>query len=149
MEPDCAFYVGENARSYRAALMDGREAADAFFANTAPDLVVEVEITKADEEKIDRYGDLGVRELWLLRRRGDEQVPDAEFLALRPPTTRRRLTASSVVRGLTPADVREAVLGMRLGLTRDERTETVADIVRRRQRSSVRVREEGTPNTGK
>ena len=55
MEPDGAFYVGERARSYRAALAAGKEAADAFFEENAPDLVVEVEVTNADEGKIDRY----------------------------------------------------------------------------------------------
>ena len=145
MEPDCAFYVGENARGYRAALAKGGEAADAFFANTAPDLVVEVEITNADEEKIDRYGDLGVRELWLLRHRGGEEVPDVEFLALGRGARPRRLAASNVLVGLAPADVREAVSGMRRALTRDERTAAVAGIVRRRRRARARVQEETAP----
>jgi hypothetical protein len=48
-------------------------------------------------------------------------------------------------RNLTPADVCEAVDGVRLSVTRNERSETVARIVRRRQRASVRVREEATP----
>ena len=37
LEPDCAFYVGERARAYQAALAEGRDAADAFFAQTPPD----------------------------------------------------------------------------------------------------------------
>ena len=49
MEPDCAFYIGEHARGYRDALIEGEAAADAFLERTAPDLVVEVEITSADE----------------------------------------------------------------------------------------------------
>ena len=145
MEPDCAFYVGEKARAYRAALADGREAADAFFDENAPDLVVEVEITSADESKIERYGDLGVRELWLLQDRAGSGDPRAEFLALHPGATPRRLSTSTVLRDLTPDDICEAVAGVRLSLTRDERTEAVARIVRRRQRASVRVREEDTP----
>ncbi len=147
MEPDCAFYVGGNARAYREALKRGEDAADAFFEKTAPDLVVEVEITSADAGKIDRYGNMGVRELWLLRHRGGRDLPEAEFLALRPRAEPRGLTASKVVSGLTPADIREAVTGMRLSVTHDERAEAVARIVRRRQRSSVRVREEGPPYT--
>ena len=67
MEPDCAFYLSEKARAYRTALATGKQAADAFFYENAPDLVVEVEITSADESKIERYADLGVRELWLLQ----------------------------------------------------------------------------------
>ena len=148
MEPDCAFYVGANARAYREALAKGEDAADAFFEKTAPDLVVEVEITHADAGKIERYGSLGVRELWLLRHRGGRDLPEAEFLALHPGTEPRRLTASHVVGGLTPADVREAVTGIRLSVTHDERTEAVARIVRRRRRSSVRVREEDAPYSG-
>lgn len=145
VEPDCSFYVGEQARAYRAALARGRNAADAFFDDNAPDLVVEVEITSADESKIERYRDLGVREAWLLRDRTGADVPEAEFLRLRPGAPPRRLASSRVLRDLTPADVGEAIASVRLGLTRDERTEAVARIVRRRQRSSIRVREADTP----
>ena len=141
MEPDCAFYVGERARAYRAALAAGRQAADAFFEAHAPDLVVDVEITNADQGKIERYADLGVRELWLLDGRASSEVPRAEFLALRPGATPRRLASSNVLPSLTPDDVCEAVTDVRLCMTRDERTEAVARIVRRRQRASVRVRE--------
>ena len=145
MEPDCAFYVGEKARAYRAALADGTEAADAFFEENAPDLVVEVEITSADESKIERYADLGVRELWLLHDRAGSGVPRAEFLALRPRTGPRRLPSSNLLGGLTPDDICEAVTRVRLSVTRDERTQAVARIVRRRQQASVRVREADTP----
>ena len=31
MEPDCAFYVGERATAYRAALIEGEATADAFL----------------------------------------------------------------------------------------------------------------------
>ena len=142
MEPDGAFYVGDNARAYREALAKGEDAADAFFEKTAPDVVVEVELTDVEAQKIDRYGDLGVQELWLLRRRRDEQIPEAEFLALRPPPKPRCLTASNLVGGLTPADVREAVSGARLSLTRDERTQAIAHVVRRRRHSRVRICED-------
>ena len=145
MEPDCAFYVGERARSYRAALAAGRETADAFFEANAPDLVVEVEITSADEGKIERYADLGVQELWLLQGRAGSERPRAEFLALRPRTEPCRLASSHVLRSLTPDDICEAVSDMRVSLTRDERTEAVARIVRRRQRASVRVRDADAP----
>lgn len=145
VEPDCAFYLGEKARAYRAALVDGKEAADAFFEENAPDLVVDVEITSADEGKVERYGDLGVRELWLLHDREGSGVPRVEFLAPRPRAAPRRLVASAVLRNLTPGDVREAVTGVRLAVTRDERTEAVARVVRRRQRSSVRVQDADTP----
>ena len=142
MEPDCAFYVGERARDYRAALIEGKAAADAFLERTAPDLVVEVEITSADAGKAERYAELGVRELWRLHGHKDSRELRADFIALHPGSAPRRLDASEVLEGLTPGDVCEAVERVRLSLTRDEQTEAVAGIVRRRQRASVRVREE-------
>lgn len=142
LEPDCAFYVGDRARGYRAALAEGEAAAEAFFERTAPDLVVEAEITNVDEGKIGRYGAMGVTELWRLHGRRGSRELRVEFLALRPGTAPRLLAASEVLGALTPDDVREAVDDMRLGLTHEERTAVVARIVRRRQRTSVRVREE-------
>ena len=142
MEPDCAFYVGERARGYRAALIEGNAEADAYLEHTAPDLVVEVEITKLDKGKIERYGDIGVRELWRIHARRESDELSAEFLALRPGHPPRSLVSSMVIEGLQPADVCEAVEGVRLGLTRDERTEAVASIVRRRKRNIFRVRDE-------
>ena len=142
MEPDCAFYVGERARGYRAALAEGTAAADAFLEYTAPDLVVEVEITSADEGKIERYGELGVRELWRLHGRKGTTELRVDFLALHPGSRPRGLEASEVLEGLTPGDVCEAVEGVRLGLTFTERTEAVARIVQRRRGASMRVREE-------
>ena len=146
MEPDCAFYVSERARAFLVALREGVAAAEAFIERTAPDLVVEVELTNADEGKVERYGDMGVRELWRLHgSRGTGELR-AEFLALGPAgTAPRLLDASEALEGLTPGDVCEAVEGVRLSGTRDERTEAVTRIVRRRQRESMRVREEETP----
>ena len=63
LEPDCTFYIGERADAYFAALMTGDAAADAFMEHTAPDLVVEVELTNADAGKIERYAQVGIREL--------------------------------------------------------------------------------------
>ena len=136
MEPDCAFYVGERARGYLAALVGGEEAADAYVERVAPDLVVEVEITHADAGKIERYGELGVRELWRLHGRKGTRELRAELLALRPGSAPRPLDASVVLEGLTPADVCEAVDGVRISLTRDERAEAVARVVRRRRQES-------------
>ena len=142
MEPDCAFYVGERARDFRTALVEGETAAEAFIERNAPDLVVEVEITNADAGKVERYGELGVRELWRLHGSRDTRALRADFLALRPRHAPCELDASEVIEGLTPGDVCEAVEGVRLSLTFTERMEAVARIVRRRQRESVRVREE-------
>ena len=69
MEPHCTFYVGDRADGYQAALVDGEAAADAFLEHTAPDLVVEIELTGADAGKAERYGQMGVRELWRLHAR--------------------------------------------------------------------------------
>ncbi|MDE0455882.1 MAG: Uma2 family endonuclease [Chromatiales bacterium] len=145
MEPDCAFYVGERAREFRDALVGSREEAAAFIERIAPDLVVEVEITNADAGKVERYAEMGVRELWRLHgRRGSDELR-ADFLALRPGREPRALDASGLLEGLTPEDVCAAVEGVRLSLTPTERTEAIARIVRRRRRESVRVREEDAP----
>ena len=145
MEPDCAFYLGERARAYRAALVDGVAAADAFLERTPLDLVVEAEITNRDEGKIARYAEMGVGELWRLHGRKGTHELRVEFLALRPGTTPREIASSAVLGGITPDDIREAVDGVRLSVTIEERTQAVARVVRRRQRASVRVREEATP----
>ena len=142
MEPDCAFYLGERARELRAAIIEGKAAADTFVERNAPDLVVEVEITHADRGKIERYGEMGVRELWLLHGDRDSWALRAEFLGLHPGSPPRRLDASGVLEGLTPGDVCEAVEEVRISLTLSERSDAVARIVHRRQRESVRVREE-------
>ena len=145
MEPDCAFYLGDRARAYRDALVEGEAAADAFLERTPLDLVVEAEITNLDESKIGRYAELGVRELWRLYGRKGTRELRVEFLALQSGATPRPLPASQVLGGLTPDDVREAVDGVRLSASLDERTEAVARIVGRRRRTSVRVREEEAP----
>ena len=142
MEPDGAFYVGERARGYFAACRKGDSEADDYVLHVAPDLVVETEITSFDVDKIARYGDLGVRELWRLHgRRGSDDLR-VDFLALHTARRPRSLAASHVLEGLTPADVCEAVEKVRFGHTLAERMEAVSGIVRRRQRLSARVREE-------
>ena len=145
MEPDCAFYVGERARGYFQARREGQAAAEAWVERVAPDLVVEVEITHADEGKAERYGVMGVRELWRLHGRKDTEELRAEFLALDSEGAPRRIDASRVLEGLTPDDVCEAVDGVRCGETYDERREAVARVVHRRQSMSLRVREDREP----
>ena len=143
MEPDCTFYIGERADDYLAALMEGESAADAFLEHTAPDLVIEVELTSADAGKAERYGQMGVRELWRLHGRKGSRELAADFLALHPEEAPHFLATSQVLEGLTPADVCEAVEGVRFGRTRADRTEAVARIVGRR--GAVRAREEAPP----
>ena len=142
MEPDCAFYVGELAAGYRDALIDGAAEADEYLERTAPDLAVEVELTNVDEGKIQRYGDIGVRELWRIHARRGSRELGADFLALEPGHPPRSLIASEVIQGLRPSDVCEAVEGVRHGLTRGERTAAVGRIVRQRKLNIFRVRDE-------
>ena len=145
MEPDCAFYVGERARGYLGALREGNAEADAFLERTAPDLVVETEITHGDAGKAERYAQMGVRELWRLHDRQGTHELRAEFVELSSGNAPCALDISRVLEGLTPDDVCEAVDGVRFSLTNDERREAVARIVRRRLRASARVREEEAP----
>ena len=145
MEPDCSFYVGDRARAYLDAAAESEEAAQAFLEQNGPDLVVEVEVTHADEGKTARYADLGVREFWRLRGKRGEKTLRADFLALRRGAPPRPLDASEVLSGLTPSDVCRAVEGVRRSPHNRDRIETVASIVRRRRRQSVRVREERAP----
>ena len=145
MEPDCAFYVGERARAYSAALHEGEATADEFLDQVPPDLVVEVEITSADEGKAERYADVGVREMWRLRGRKGSREFETEFLALNPGEPPRPLDASGVLEGLEPTDVREAMDKARLGATKSERIEAVARVVHRRRQRITRVREEAPP----
>ena len=144
MEPDCAFYVGESALAFLAAGDEGPAARKAFLERNAPDLVIEVEITHSDRGKIERYGELGVKEFWRLD--GRQAAPAevrADFLALGPGASPRLLEASEVLPGLTPADACEAVEGVRRSTGLLDRRRAVARIVHRRQQASVRVREEG------
>ena len=142
MEADCAFFVGERVRAYLAALEESVAAAETFLERNGPDLVAEVEVTHADRGKIERYRDLGVREFWQVRGVRDRKEVDASFFSLSAGAPPKPLEVSVVLPGLLPVDVCEAVHGVRFGLTRRRRTEAVARIVRRRERQSLRVREE-------
>ncbi len=142
MEPDCAFYVGARAKGYYSTLGEGEAAVDAYVERTAPDLVVETEISSFDESKIARYGDMGVRELWWLHGRKGTDDLRVDFLALRAGSPPRKVDASEVLAGLTPDDVCEAVEQVRFSRTHADRTEAVSRIVLRRRRAIVRVREE-------
>ena len=141
LEPDGSYYLGERVSGYIAALTDGNEAADAFFELTPPDLAYEVELMDADEGKIERYAELGVRELWLLHGRKGTRDFRMEMFSLHRGSAPRKLDASEVLEGFTPEDVYEAETGLRLGLTLADRMEVVNRIARRRGGDSPRVRE--------
>ena len=102
-------------------------------------------LTSADEGKIGRYAELGVRELWRLHGRKGSRDLRVDLLALRAGTDPRPVPASDLLGGLTSDDVCEAVDGVRFSMTAQERIDAVARVVRRRQRSSVRVREAEVP----
>ena len=144
-EPDAAFYLGERARAYWAAEDEGEASADAFVERVGPDLVVDVEVTHADAGKVERYRDLGVREFWRVRgSRGSRAraAVEVSFFSLTAGSEPKPLEVSTVLPGLLPVDVRQAVEAVRR--TRDPvaRIRVVARIVRRRQEQSIRVREE-------
>ena len=141
MEPDAAFYIGERARGFYAAREEGNAAMLAYLERTAPDLVVEVEITNARRSKAERYGEMEVREMWRPDGRKDAAELRAKFYALHPGRAPRRLDASEVIEELAPEDVCEALDSVQAGPTPDDRREAVARIIRRRQCSAVQVRE--------
>ena len=92
----------------------------------------------ADEGKIERYAELGVRELWLLQGRKGTWDFRAEFLSLHSGRAPRGLHASEVLEGFTPGDVYEAEAGLRLSPTLADRMAVVNRIARRRGGDSVR-----------
>ena len=133
VEADGAFYVGDRASAYRRAFAEGAEAARAFAERTGPDLVVEVEPTRADEGKIEQYAALGVREFWQIHGRSDRGEVEPEFLAIASDAPPRPLAASEVVPGLTPQDAGDAVPGLRRSSSVPDRMRIVAEVARRRQ----------------
>ena len=142
VEPDVAFYLGERARAYWAALDEGIAAADAFVERTGPDLVVEVEVTRADAGKVERYRDLGVREFWRVRGSRSRKEVEVAFLSLAAEGGPKPIEASMLLPGLLPVDVCEAVEAVRRSRSSSDRGRAVARIVRRRQEESFRVGEE-------
>ena len=138
VEADGAFYVGERASAYRDASAEGAEAANAFVERTGPDLVVEVEPTRADEGKVEQYAALGARECWRIHGRLNRGEVEPEFLAIGAGVPSRPLSASAVLPGLTPRDVGEAVPGLRRSASVLDRMRIAAEIARRRQEQSER-----------
>ena len=142
VEPDVAFYLGKRARDYWAALDEGIAAAEAFVERNGPDLVVEVEVTHADAGKMERYRDLGVREFWRVRGSRVREEVEVSFFSLTAGTGPKPIEISTVLPGLLPLDVREAVEAVRRSRTPSDRGRVVARIVRRRQQQGLRVSEE-------
>ena len=141
VETDGAFYVGDRASAYRTAFAEGAEAATAFVERTGPDLVVEVEPTRADEGKIEQVAALGAREFWRIHGRSDRREVEPEFLAIGPGVPPRPLAASEVLPGLTPRDAGEAVPRLRRSPSVPDRMRIVEEIARRRREQGDGARE--------
>ena len=142
VEADGAFYVGERASAYRAAFAEGAAAAEAFVERTGPDLVVEVEVTHADEGKIEQYAALGAREYWRIRGERDRREVEPEFLAIGPGVSPRPLAASAVLPGLTPRDAGEVAPRLRRSPSVLDRMRIVTEMARRRKEQRDGARDE-------
>ena len=82
LEADAAFYIGDSARIWHEAACESGQAVDAFEKRTPPDLVVEVEITRFDQDKPRRYRELGVTELWQVSRKDRSRPPAVDIIDL-------------------------------------------------------------------
>lgn len=140
LEPDCSFLIGESVYGYIAALKKGQDAADEFILETAPDLVVEVELTHAEAGKPERYGQLGVSEIWLLEANRKGEIAGAKFLALHPTHAPQPIQVSRVLPGIKPAQIVEAIEGVRFAATRAERSAAIERVIGKR--GAMRVQEE-------
>ena len=119
-EPDCCYYLGENALTYQTFDEDEGEQADAWTLAHPPDLVVEVEVTHFDKAKQIFYRDLGVPEYWHLERMPDRTL-HAVFLDLRALGSPTPLTESRLLSGLTPAALSASVRAMKKCAFRERR----------------------------
>ena len=121
-------------------MKEGEAAAEDFVLETPPDLVVEVELTNADEEKPVRYGQLGVVELWLFKANRKGEVLNGKFFSLHESQPAQVIYASRVLPGVEPGNVAEAIKGVRMALTLDERTEAIERVIGKH--GAMRVQDE-------
>ena len=141
LEPDCTFYIGDSVDGFLSATAQGKAVTDDYLERVAPDLVVEVELTRADSGKPERYGQLGVKEFWQLKaKEATGEVSSIKFLALYPERTPEDTPISRVLPGLTPSQVLEAITNLKLARTRQERTEAVSRVILKR--GALRLRED-------
>lgn len=141
LEPDCTFYIGDSVDGFLSALAQGEAATDDYLEKVAPDLVVEVELTHADADKPNRYGQMGVKELWQLKaKKATGTGSSVEFLKLHQARPPELTPASHVLPGLTPSEVRDAIAELKHARTRQERTEAVSQVILKR--GAIRLREE-------
>ena len=112
-EPDCCYYLGDNALAYLSAYDNNDE--EAFIAEYPPDLVVEVAPTHQDPDKQMANRNKGVPEYWHVKasqgERGTRRTPpDIVFLDLQAPHRPTVLSSSRALPGLTPDMVRTCLI---------------------------------------
>ncbi len=103
LEADASFYIGTNAELWLAIYGKGGEKAVLDFeAKTPPDLVIEVEVANADEDKPNRYARIGVKEMWRVYGKMGSDRFSVEILNLQEGNGPRPVENSLVLEGLDP-----------------------------------------------
>ena len=131
-EPDCCYYLGENALAYLSAYDNNDE--EAFIAEHPPGLVVEVAVTHEDPDKQMAYRDKSVPEYWHVKasqgERGTRRTPpDIEFLDLQAQGGPATFPTSQALPGLTPAMVTACLMLDRERIRQFGYTRAIRDIL--------------------
>ena len=112
IEPDESFLIGERAaRFLDIEAREGLEAALEDVGEEPPDLVVEVEHTHYDPDKIEVYRAVGARELWELATAAAARAP--QILDLQAPGGVRPIETSRILAGVRAEGLPEAVVELR------------------------------------
>ena len=127
-EPDCCFFIGQQAQEYKAVASQSSDAADNYVHTHAPDLVVEIGVTHIDKEKQETYRRLGVREYWQLDQPRDTP-PVVRFLALQGPERRQDLPVSDALPGVTPRLFEEVLDAVRSRWSTPDPMSAVRDVI--------------------
>ncbi len=106
-EPDACFYMGRAAERRELARRQGGEALAAFYRDTPPDLVIEVERSRGDADKPAFYRRLGAAEMWRLDIAGNRR--EALMLDLQAAGGPETLAASRLLEPASPAFLLEAL----------------------------------------
>jgi len=106
-EPDACYYLGRTADAWIEAERQEEEALAAFEARTPPDLVIEVERSRGDDNKPAFYRRLGIPEMWRLDIAGNTR--EAILLDLQAAGGPAELSVSAVLRPAGPAFILAAV----------------------------------------
>ena len=101
--------MGDHANAYLAAERRGESEAEQFVLDNPPDIVVEVGVTHLDEQKMEAYRDRGVPEYWQLEREQRDATPTVRMMSLSASPEPTPMTASSLLSGITPALVEDAL----------------------------------------